>query len=78
MPALSVLAHHSEPSDPVLLRWIIDTFEALFGFAPVAIVIPVAVFLVAFPALLGYLALRSRRRYAADDESAGRDGRLAK
>jgi len=80
MPALSVLAHHSEPSDPVLLRWVLDTFEALLGYGPLAVIVPVAIVVVAFPIALAVLARRSRRRQDADvDEEAGeRTGRPAK
>ena len=79
MPALAVLAHHSEPSDPRLLRWVIDTLEPLLGLGPATVIIPVTVFVIAFPIVLACLALRSRRRQLdvreTDDD---RDGRLAK
>ena len=81
MVALSVLAHHSEPSDPVLLRWILDTFQRIFGYGPLEIVIPVGIVVVAFPVVLGFLAMRSRRAagHAVDDTADGeRMGRLAK
>ena len=76
MPALSVLTHHSEPSDPVLLRWVIDTFEAIFGLGPLTVVLPIAIAVVVFPLLLGWLAWRARRSQAADDD--GSDGLRAK
>ena len=60
--ALTLLAHHSEPTDPRLLRWVIDTFESLFGLGPAIVIIPVIVFVTAFPVALAGLALRSRRR----------------
>ena len=79
MIALSVLAHHSEPSDPVLLRWILDTAEKLLGYGPLEIVIPVGIVVVLFPTALGVLALRSRRRQPDVALRAGKDdGRLAK
>lgn len=87
MTALVVLAHHSEPSDPQLLRWIIDTFEAMLGLGPTAVIVPVGTFVVAFPVALALLALRSRRaqvgRERRDEPEAaeadgGGDGRLAR
>jgi hypothetical protein len=66
MPALSVLptvlTHHSEPSDPLLLRWVFDTFESITGLGPTAVVVPIAGAIVAFPVVLGFLAFRARRR----------------
>ena len=35
MRLLSVLTHHSEPTDPVLLRWLTDTIDAVLGLPPV-------------------------------------------
>jgi hypothetical protein len=61
MPALLVLSHHSEPSDPRLLRWVIDTLEQLFGLGPAVVIIPVAVFVFAFLGVLAFFAFRSRR-----------------
>lgn len=79
MPALSVLAHHSEPSDPRLLRWVIDTLESMLGLGPAVVIIPVAVLVIAFPIVLASLALRSRRRQRVAGETDGnRDGRLAR
>ena len=79
MAALSVLAHHSEPSDPVLIRWVLDTFEAVLGYGPLTIVIPVGIGVVAFPMALALLALRARRRQGAEEAEDGeRTGRLAK
>jgi hypothetical protein len=79
MPALAVLAHHSEPSDPRLLRWVIDTLEPMLGLGPAVVIIPVAVFVVAFPIVLAGLALRSRRRQRVAGETDGdRDGRFAR
>jgi hypothetical protein len=68
VPALSVLAHHSEPSDPVLLRWVLDTFEALLGYGPWAIVVPVGLVVVGFPVALALLALRARRAQRVANE----------
>ena len=79
MPGLAVLAHHSEPSDPRLLRGVIETLESLLGLGPAIVIIPVTVFVVAFPIMLASFALRPRRRQLnvreIDDD---RDGRLAK
>jgi hypothetical protein len=79
MPALVVLAHHSEPSDPRLLRWVIDTLEPILGLGPAVVIIPVAILVIAFPIILAGLAMRSRRRQrTAGDVDGDLDGRLAK
>ena len=79
MPALLVLVHHSEPSDPRLLRWVIDTLESLLGLGPAVVIIPVAAFVVTFPIVLAGLALRSRRGQPEAGELEGmRDGRRAR
>ena len=84
MPALSVLAHHSEPSDPTLLRWIVDTFETVVGWGPAPVVILIGSIIVLAPVLLGFFAIRGRRRGAQDDQAgpdasaSDRDGRLAR
>ena len=74
MLALSVLAHHSEPSDPVLLRWVIDTFEAIFGLAPLAVVLPIAIAVVVLPLVIGWLAWRARRDQSVGVGDDGSDG----
>ncbi len=78
MPALSVLAHHSEPSDPVLLRWVVDTFESIFGLAPLTVVVPIAVGVVVLPMLIGWFAWRARRGQAAGADDDGSEGLRAK
>lgn len=78
MPALSVLTHHSEPSDPVLLRWVIDTFESIFGLAPLAVVLPIAIAVVALPIVIGWLAWRARSAQSAGAADDGTDGFRAK
>ena len=74
MLALSVLAHHSEPSDPVLLRWVIDTFEAIFGPAPLAVVLPIAIAVVVLPLVIGWFAWRARRDQSVGVGDDGSDG----
>ena len=87
MPALAVLAHHSEPSDPLLLRWVLDTFESIFGLTPTAVVLPTVGAMIVLPTLLAFFALRARRQArgvsvpAVDTDAetdAGSNGRLAK
>jgi hypothetical protein len=73
MTALAVLAHHSEPSDPRLLRWVIETLETMLGLGPAIVIIPVAIFVLVFPVLLAGLAMRSRRRQSDADAEADPD-----
>ena len=52
---LSVLGHHSEPGDPVILAWIKHELDALLGLGPGAVVAILGVIIVAIP--LGVLAV---------------------
>jgi hypothetical protein len=61
MPALSVLAHHTEPADPELLRWLIHTIDSILGLGPLPVVLAIAIVIAAFPLGLGVLAVRQRR-----------------
>ena len=62
MRLLSVLTHHSEPTDPVLLRWLTDTIDAVLGLPPVVVVVLIAVVVLAIPSVIGVLAVRQRRK----------------
>ena len=46
---LSVLGHHSEPGDPVLLDWLLHLFYSVVGLGPLAIVIVLGVIIVTIP-----------------------------
>ncbi len=57
----SILAHHQEPADPVLLDWLRDRIDALSNVGPLALVIPIGVLTVAIPmAILVVYALHRR------------------
>ena len=43
---LSVLGHHSEPGDPVLIDWLIHLFQSVVSLGPMAIVIVLGVVIV--------------------------------
>ncbi len=49
MQLLSVLAHHSEPGDPVLMEWIRHQIDAILGVGPATIVIGLGAVIVAIP-----------------------------
>ncbi len=49
MLLLSVLAHHSEPGDPVLLEWIKHQIDSILGLGPAEIVIGLGAVIVAIP-----------------------------
>ena len=57
----TVRAHHSEPTDSELLEWITHAVDSILGLSPIVVVVVVALVVVAFPLLLGALALRRRR-----------------
>jgi hypothetical protein len=58
-----VLAHHSEPGDPVLLEWVRHRIDDLVGLEPWAIVIMLGLLIVAVPvAIMAVFLLRRPRR----------------
>ena len=62
MLLLSILAHHSEPGDPILFDWIRHQIDAILGLGPMAIVVVLGFVVAAIPlAIVGlYLAQRAR------------------
>ena len=58
-----VLAHHSEPGDPVLLEWVRHRIDDLVGLEPWAIVIMLGLLIVALPVTImaAFLLRRPRR-----------------
>lgn len=57
---LSALAHHSEPSDPVLMEWIKHQIDAILGLGDLAIVVILGAVVVAIP--IGILATYALQR----------------
>ena len=60
---LSVLGHHSEPGDPVLLGWLLHLFYSVVGLGPLAIVIVLGVIIVTIPVLIMAVFLTQRAKY---------------
>ncbi len=60
-PSLTVLAHHSEPTDSELLEWLTHTLDAILGQSPIIIVVAIGVVVIAFPLTLAILARRRRQ-----------------
>ena len=54
MILLSALAHHGEPGDPVLLKWLNDQIDAILGLGDLAMVVVFGAIIVAIP--VGILA----------------------
>ena len=59
---LSILAHHSEPGDPVLMAWIKHQLDAVVGLEPWAIVIALGLVIVAIPVAIMALYKIQRAR----------------
>ena len=57
-----VLAHHSEPGDPVLLEWVRHRFDDLVGLEPWVIVIMLGLLIVAVPVVIMAVFLLRRPR----------------
>ena len=60
---LSVLGHHSEPGDPVLLDWLLHLFYRVVGLGPLAIVIVLGVIIVTIPVIIMAVFLTQRAKY---------------
>ena len=60
---LSVLGHHSEPGDPVLIDWVLHLFYGVVGLGPLAIVIVLGVVIVAIPVAIMAAFLTQRSKY---------------
>lgn len=60
---LSILGHHSEPGDPVLIDWLIHLFQSVVALGPLAIVIVLGVVIVAIPVLIMAAFLTQRAKY---------------
>ena len=60
---LSVLGHHSEPGDPVLIDWLIHLFQSVVSLGPMAIVIVLGVVIVAIPVVIMAAFLTQRAKY---------------
>ena len=62
-PLLSILGHHSEPGDPVLIDWMIHLFQSVINLGPLAIVIVLGVVIVAIPIVIMAAFLTQRAKY---------------
>lgn len=62
---LSVLGHHSEPGDPVLIDWMLHLFHSVVSLGPMAIVIVLGVVIVAIPILIMAAFITQRAKYGS-------------
>ena len=60
---LDIMAHHSEPGDPVLIDWMLHLFHSVVALGPLAIVIVLGVVIVAIPAVILAAFLTQRAKY---------------
>ncbi|MCY4579132.1 MAG: hypothetical protein OXD31_08790 [Chloroflexi bacterium] len=60
---LSVLGHHSEPGDPVLIDWMLHLFYSVVNLGPLAIVIVLGVIIVSIPVAIMAAFLSQRAKY---------------
>ena len=60
---LSLLGHHSEPGDPVLIDWMLHLFYSVVSLGPLAIVILLGVVIVAIPVVIMAAFLTQRAKY---------------
>ena len=60
---LSVLGHHSEPGDPVLIDWMLHLFYSVVNLGPLAFVIVLGVIIVSIPVAIMAAFLSQRAKY---------------
>ena len=60
---LSVLGHHSEPGDPVLIDWLLHLFHSVVNLGPLAIVIMLGIVIVAIPVVIMAAFITQRAKY---------------
>lgn len=58
---MGVRAHHSEPTDPELLEWLVHAVDGVLGQGPLVVVGVVGVIALGVPLALAALALRRLR-----------------
>ena len=59
---MGVRAHHSEPTDPELLTWLVHALDGVLGQGPIVMIAAIGFVAVAIPLALALLALRRLRR----------------
>ena len=57
---MGIRAHHSEPTDPELLEWLVHTVDLVLGQGPVVMVVLIGVVVLLVPLAIAVLALRRR------------------
>ena len=58
---MGVRAHHSEPTDPELLEWLVHAVDGVLGQGPLVVVVVIGVVALGVPLALAALALRRLR-----------------
>ena len=51
-------AHHTEPSDPELVEWLVHRIDAILGVGPIVMVVAIGLVVIAIPAVIALLARR--------------------
>ncbi len=59
---MGIRAHHSEPTDPELLTWLVHALDGVIGQGPVVMVAVIGFVAIVIPLALAVLALRRLRR----------------
>ena len=72
MPLLSVLLHHSEPGDPVLLDWIRHIFDNLIGLSPFASIIGLGLIIVSIPVGIMAVFMMQRAKFGSQQQQRRR------
>lgn len=62
LAVLSLLAHHGEPADPDLVRWLLDRLDHLLGAGPMVLALALGALIVLMPAAVLALFFRHHAR----------------
>ena len=65
LPLLSVLAHHDEPGDPVLLSWVLHLFYSIVSLGYGAVVIVLGTIIVTIPILIMAAYFTQRAKFGS-------------
>ncbi len=61
---MGIRAHHSEPTDPELLEWLVHAVDLVLGQGPLVMIVVIGIVVIAIPLAIAVLALRRRGRQA--------------
>ena len=62
---LSILGHHAEPGDPVLIEWVMHLFYSIVSLGYLAVIIVLGAVIVTIPIIIMAVFLTQRAKYSS-------------